>query len=282
MFSQTRWNAAASEVGLCACNAAVFEAVMPYFDTVQPMFYTDFEGYATTCEAISAKADVSPELTQLYYMVALGYGYLHDTSSAIPQNIRYDTLRDMAIWVENYHQQTGKLGLGEYRWIRHHLQGKLFRLGRLQFVISDNPWRADWPPIDHSVALPGAKAFVLHVHIPQGERLGYADSQESYNLARQFFLKHFDRSVAAFACSSWLLHPNLRHILAPESNIIRFQSDYTICCCDEDERQTLERVFGTSWKRGMPFPQFTSLQKAIADYIANGGRLGNGYGIRTP
>lgn len=40
------------------------------------------------------------------------------------------------------------------------------------------------------------------------------------------------------------------------------------------------RVFGAEWKKKPEeLPRKTGLQRAIADYLQQGGRLGSGYGI---
>ncbi|KMT22093.1 acyltransferase domain-containing protein [Clostridium cylindrosporum] len=51
----------------------------------------------------------------------------------IPDSILYDTLSDIRIWAENHNVKTGNLGLSELHWLRHHLNGELFKIGRLQF-----------------------------------------------------------------------------------------------------------------------------------------------------
>lgn len=51
----------------------------------------------------------------------------------LPLNIYYDTLSDINIWVNNNENKTGNIGLVDLNWLRHHLNGELFKIGRLQY-----------------------------------------------------------------------------------------------------------------------------------------------------
>ncbi len=53
---------------------------------------------------------------------------------SIPQNIIVDTLNDIDIWMKDYYDKHGVWGLDEFWWLCNHFSGKLFRLGRLQFM----------------------------------------------------------------------------------------------------------------------------------------------------
>ena len=52
----------------------------------------------------------------------------------IPQQVLRDTLSDVPIWMNTCKRLTGTWGLLEYGWLSHHVAGRLFRLGRLQFM----------------------------------------------------------------------------------------------------------------------------------------------------
>jgi hypothetical protein len=62
----------------------------------------------------------------------------------IPERVLVDTLDDMAIWMRHYHNRNGEWGLGQVSWLIHHVTGKLFRLGRLQFAFAsyNKPFKA--------------------------------------------------------------------------------------------------------------------------------------------
>lgn len=52
----------------------------------------------------------------------------------IPDNILYDVMNDINIWVDNYYVQHGKYGFDEDIWLVNHIHGDIFGLGRLQFA----------------------------------------------------------------------------------------------------------------------------------------------------
>ena len=51
----------------------------------------------------------------------------------IPEDFLRDTLSDIQLWIETCQQRTGLPGLKEAGWLREHFQGRVIRLGRLQF-----------------------------------------------------------------------------------------------------------------------------------------------------
>jgi hypothetical protein len=55
-------------------------------------------------------------------------------SKGIQESILADTMSDLLIWMNRYHAEHGVWGLDNLTWLLHHLGGRLFRLGRLQFV----------------------------------------------------------------------------------------------------------------------------------------------------
>jgi len=56
-------------------------------------------------------------------------------SRGIPEEIAVRTLSDIGIWMRHYRGRTGRWGLKEFRWLHYHLTGKIYRLGRVQFMV---------------------------------------------------------------------------------------------------------------------------------------------------
>lgn len=52
----------------------------------------------------------------------------------LPQTILVDTLSDFRVWMEQHRKRYGEWGLSEVGWVIHHLSGRLFKLGRLQYM----------------------------------------------------------------------------------------------------------------------------------------------------
>ncbi len=197
-------------------------------------------------------------------------GYLADyalkinTERKIPKEITVATLKDVNVWFKNYKTETGKIGIGEWDWLWHHYTGKMFRLGRLQFHIIEQDGRE-----------------VINTHIPQDEPLALSECIESFDLAREFFKKHFpENHPDRFVCSSWLLSENLVDILKEESNIVKFMRLWTKTTIDEDDSaQAKERVFGFDFDGNIEnAPENTSLQKSLKAYLLSGKQIKHTHG----
>lgn len=52
----------------------------------------------------------------------------------IPESVTRETLSDIEIWIRTYRRQQGEWGLNNMAWLTHAFAGRLFRLGRLQFI----------------------------------------------------------------------------------------------------------------------------------------------------
>lgn len=119
---------------------------------------------------------------------------------------------------------------------------------------------------------------VLNIHIPAGEPLTPEACNESFEQAKQFFNKYFpDYKAKAFVCFSWLLDNQFAGILKPTSNILQFQHLGWLFPAAE-ESEAIYRVFGkTAVEAGIDaVPHVSSMQRAIAKFLHNGGVLRNG------
>ncbi|HIS98988.1 MAG TPA: DUF5596 domain-containing protein [Candidatus Faecaligallichristensenella faecipullorum] len=55
----------------------------------------------------------------------------------IPAQILFDTMRDVGVWVRTHHRAHGEWGFSEQGWLKNHFGFKLFKLGRVQFVLCE-------------------------------------------------------------------------------------------------------------------------------------------------
>ena len=68
---------------------------------------------------------------------------------------------------------------------------------------------------------------VLSVHIPANGKLDEEECEKSYKKAVEVFKKYFpEYNIKGFLCESWLLAPELKKLLKPESNILKFKEKY--------------------------------------------------------
>lgn len=142
-------------------------------------------------------------------------------------------------------------------WTWRFFEFRIFGLGRLQFE-----------PIEF-----GGKA-ALSVHIPSSGPLIYADCQDSYARAAEFF------GFSRFFCDSWLLHPVCRG-LPENSGIRRFASDYELQFVTDDPKfLDVWNIFGTAWTGdASALPADTSLRRLWREHLLSGGVPGRGSGL---
>lgn len=193
----------------------------------------------------------------------------------IPERVFWDSLKDLAIWAEDYLVKHGVPGFAEWGWVAATMTMWVFRLGRLQFQAD----RLEEDLVFGDRTYPAGTA-VLNVHIPAGEPLDVAAVQEAMEYAPRFYKTHFGKTFTLYHCHSWLLSPQLKEILPKDSRIIQFQNLFEICWMDE-ERQAEERVFGCLAEDPVTYPEETSLQRKMKIALLEGKHFGMGRGIRV-
>lgn len=152
-------------------------------------------------------------LSFLYFCETLSQFY---TAKGIPEDILLDSLQDIVTWTNVWSDMKGTLYLGELSWLSRHLQGMLFKLGRLQFCMATA--EEDIPAYGITKG-----ENVMEIHIPRGGKLDLQEVQESIEQAKVFFAKYFPEfSYRCFTCHSWLLDDTLKKYLPKESNILQF------------------------------------------------------------
>jgi len=122
---------------------------------------------------------------------------------------------------------------------------------------------------------------ILDLHVPGGEKLAEKACHESFDRAAEFFPRYFPEvPFKAVACWTWLLDPTLSKILPPTSNLVKFQKMFHLYPTWGHETRAFHNVFG-NWQQDInTAPRDTSLQRAVVDLYASGGRLlGGGAGI---
>jgi len=128
----------------------------------------------------------------------------------------------------------------------------------------------------------------LFVHIPESGRFNGRLTPEicitSYREAKQFFVaKYPEHKFVALFTNTWLLDGQMREYLKPDSNILRFQSDYHLLPLPGgDERQMFQRLFSKNPEDIATLdelPQESSIQRAYQEHIRNGDRWCEGHGF---
>ncbi len=183
----------------------------------------------------------------------------------ISDEIFYETMKDIALWAEDYRIKNNKIGLTETIWLMNHLRLSLFCLGSLQFeVVEKIPEQ-----------YPDYEGVTLSLHIPKGADISSSAVEEAFSKALSFF----GEDEIRFICSSWLLSDELSSLLDEKSNIRIFAGKFSLVYSDMNNTQAEERIFGTVLEDKSLYPCSTSLQQKAKAFLLEGGLLPVSYGF---
>ena len=125
-------------------------------------------------------------------------------------------------------------------------------------------------------------ATCLSVHIPAKGALTHEACEESYARAKVLFSSlHPHLTVQAFRCHSWMMAPELKKILRPNSNLLDFQAPYLKYPCKTKGEDVYNFVFKTTPVDPATLPEDSSLQRALKEIYLSGGYLYEYNGIFT-
>lgn len=193
----------------------------------------------------------------------------------IPEIYFWDSMQDIRIWCEDCLRKNGEPGFREVEWVGRSLRLEVFRIGRLQFEPIRLSQDVVLEGIQYSAGLPA-----LDVHIPAGEPLTPEAVLASMNRAPEFFRAYFGKEFPLLHCHSWLLSPELKELLPECSRIIQFQNLFSVYKTDNEERQAEERIFGFISDHPQDYPESTSLQRTVKQYLLDNQKILMGAGVR--
>lgn len=210
----------------------------------------------------------------------------------IAKQVFWDTFQDIRFWCENTEREFGIMGLAVYEWFYRHIDMVLFRFGRLQFevmkleetvidkenIVKDNCFSREQRKnggnkYKRTMCIEKGTQ-VINIHIAQGEPLTWEACEKSIKLAKAFWGED-----KPYVCHSWLLYPGLDEVLSETSNIREFRHHFKVLQVDYREREAEWRVFGKVLKNVVEYPEETSLQRRVKEYLLAGKSLGNGWAV---
>lgn len=209
-----------------------------------------------------------------------------------PVEIFRNSVRDLGAKLRECKEIYGVSGTFVGAWNDRFLNVTRFALGRLQFELSEYPLEKEYTEGGWTVRKGDP---VINIHIPSTGPLRREDADESFALAESFFRGELFEGIgcaggfpreripegpAVFVMDSWLLDPDLMELL-PDGNMKEFVTRFSVQASEKNEIFADGwRVFGSEWRKSPEeLPRRTKLQRAIADYLQKGGKLGSGYGI---
>lgn len=196
-------------------------------------------------------------------------------AAGIPLPVFVETMKCFSRFVREHYQSFGRYGFDRAFWTWRQINGRLFRLGALEFeMISQSSISPASPP------LATKSAPALSIHIPSDAVLSDTALEGSYRKARAFFFAHFPAyEKVAFYCSTWLLSPKLQSLLPASSGILRFARDYEICLNEPDSDAAMAWLFPQGYENPQDLPESTSLQRAAKALYLRGGHIGSAAGF---
>lgn len=181
----------------------------------------------------------------------------------IDHSIFISTMKCFTRFISETKVMTGYLRFDRGWWTIRQITGRLYRIGELEY---------------ESARIKGQD--VISMHIPTDAEFTEDKIMRSHDRAISFFSRYFpDQSGLDMICFSWLLSPNIRDMLKPDSNILKFQGHFDITDFRPDENGYRIWVFHTYGTDPVLFPEKTSLQRKMKSYVLGGGKIGEGFGI---
>ena len=253
-------------------NSEAREQFMGAIATYQANIDCDFGALTAQSKKAARLSGVHNHTTDLLLFICLSK-HLHSLYAArgIDDTVWHDSMLDLRYKLEECKLIKGVIGTFVAFWFDGWFNLKRFALGRLQFEITELG-------LQYKNFAPNTK--VLGVHIPRsGEPLSVEACDESFQMAKRFFKNKFANGII-FTCCSWLLYPENERILSKKSNIYKFMNRFEIINFGDSETNgDLWRIFDSDEKNIKLLPRNTSLQKAYAEHLENGGKMGWGLGI---
>ncbi|MFF5956655.1 acyltransferase domain-containing protein [Streptomyces luteogriseus] len=231
-----------------------------------------------------APAALGPYFAVFVFVAALPRTRAYHRERGVPADVSRRTLADLGRNMAFHRRRRGSGGVEVLQWLTRHFRGGLYQLGRLQFERARLGQRSG-----RAVAAAGLDAApgdpCLNLHIPDFHgALSPAACDRSLRLAREFFARHFpwERHRVA-VCHSWLLDPQLKRHLDPDSNIVRFQERFEPGRDPGEEPEPADTepvrfVFGDPDLPAAGLPRRTSLERAVGDHLRAGGHWYMGHG----
>lgn len=192
----------------------------------------------------------------------------------IPAEISEATMADIGRNVRVHRKRENIGGLGVAWWLRLHVRGLIYDLGRLQF----ERVRINNDAMVNSMRRAGldveSDTPVLSVHVPDfSGPVTPAACAASIARAQVFFPRYFPEvRQDIIVCYSWLLDEALQRYLKPASNILQFQKLFTLTDDDgwDSTESVMQFVFGRKVADIDSVPQESSLQRGVVDHIRGG------------
>ncbi len=187
--------------------------------------------------------------------------------AGLSMKVYHDTMEDLKWKMLECKKVYGVWGTFVAYWLVRFFELSRFSLGRFQF--EDDPSVETYEKNGIKLAYGD---WVINTHIPSSGKLNIEECMESFRLASEFFADRFPDGIVKFRCFSWLLAPNHKDYLAPETGIRKFADLFDVVqSIPNNEKSDLWRIFGKPYNGTTEgFPAETSLQRAYLKMLSDG------------
>ncbi len=159
---------------------------------------------------------------------------------SISLDIYHDSCLDFKAKLQECYAVRGIWGTFVTDWFGRFFNLTRFALGRLQFEI--NLCQSDLPSPYRNLL---AGEHFVGIHIPALGPLRQEDCRNSFIKASKFFAPAFKNGVVPFRTGSWLIAPEHREMLSPDSNILKFMDFFHITPHEKTVESDFWRIFNT-------------------------------------
>ena len=252
-------------------------------------FCENDDKYMQILENISENSGVNRcTINMIFLLLATKPLYYIYKQKNIPENIYWDTIKDLKNKLLECKKVYGVWGMTVIQWFKWYYTCDRFALGRLQFEkfifekgeesnlrrLGEATYKAEiengYRGIEYGRAL-------YNCHIPSSGPLREDDVIDSFKKAYEFFN---EEGVMAIICNSWLLYPPHYEVYPENSNLRKFVDLFDITGSWESENNPEAwRVFNTVSTDYENLPEDTTLQRRFKKYLIEGNKMGNGFGV---
>lgn len=259
-------------------NKGFNELIELYNRTIEFDYYKDF---LLKAEEAGKLAGVHPYTSGLliFMCITKHLKELYD-EKGISEEIYHESMLDLRYKLEECKLVKGIVGSFVAWWFPGFFNMTRYALGRLQFEMST--YEGEEYTKNGKILRKGDK--VIGVHIPRSETpITKEATDDAYAKAAKFFIDQIPNKQVVFVCHSWLLYTETLEVFPKHTNTYRFIHEFDVTWNSYDK----EGVYNDAWRLfDMDFtgdindyPENNSMRRAYKQFLLNGGRTGEGFGI---
>jgi hypothetical protein len=118
---------------------------------------------------------------------------------------------------------------------------------------------------------------ILETHIPEGGDMAVERCEASMRQALEFFPKYYpERPFKAIVCQSWIMNPEYESFYSPTANFVEFQRELYLYPTPWARTSGIFFIFDAEEIDPQSAPRDTSIRRAMADHLEQGGVLRSG------